>query len=58
MDNPDVLRGTNSESMDRIYLDPPFNSNRNYAAPFGGEATEAAFKDTWRESDAETTRVV
>ena len=28
-----VLRGMNSESVDLIYLDPPFNSKANYAAP-------------------------
>ena len=27
-DNLDILRGMNSESVDPIYLDPPFNSNR------------------------------
>ena len=27
-DNPDIMRGMNSESVDLIYLDPPFNSNR------------------------------
>ena len=26
-----VLRGMNSESVDVVYLDPPFNSNRNYS---------------------------
>ena len=31
-DNLDILRGLNSASVDLIYLDPPFNSNRNYAA--------------------------
>ena len=35
-DNLDILRGLNSVSVDLIYLDPPFNSNRNYAAPVGG----------------------
>ena len=34
-DNLDILRGMNSETIDLIYLDPPFNSNRNYAAPVG-----------------------
>ena len=28
-DDLDILRGLNSASVDRIYLDPPFNSNRN-----------------------------
>ena len=44
-DNLDILRGLNSASVDLIYLDLPFNSNRNYAA------AGAAFKDTWTLSD-------
>ena len=50
-DNLDILRGLNSDSVDLIYLDPPFNSNRNYAAPVGSAAAGAAFKDTWTLSD-------
>lgn len=50
-DNLDILRGMNSESVDLIYLDPPFNSNQNYAAPVGSAAAGAAFKDTWSLSD-------
>ena len=50
-DNLDVMRGMNSESVDLIYLDPPFNSNRDYAAPIGSEAAGAAFKDTWTLDD-------
>ena len=46
-DNLEILRGLNSASVDLIYLDPPFNSNRNYAAPVGSAAAGAAFKDTW-----------
>ena len=34
-DSLDILRGLNSASVDLTYLDPPFNSNRNYAAPVG-----------------------
>ena len=41
----------NSASIDLIYLDPPFHSNANYAAPIGGEAADAAFKDTWGLND-------
>ena len=52
-DNLDILRGMNSECVDLIYLDPPFNSNRNYAAPIGSEAAGAAFKDTWTLSDVD-----
>ena len=50
-DNLEVLRGINSNCIDLIYLDPPFNSNRNYAAPIGSEAAGAAFKDTWELND-------
>ena len=32
-DNLDILRGMNSECVELIYLDPPFNSNKTYAAP-------------------------
>ena len=52
-DNLDILRGMNSECVDLIYLDPPFNSNRNYAALIGSEAAGAAFKDTWTLSDVD-----
>ena len=52
-DNLYVLRGMNSESVDLIYLDPPFNSNANYAAPIGSEAAGAAFKDTWTLDDVD-----
>ena len=38
-DNLDILRGLNSASVDLIYLDPPFNSNHNCAAPVGSAAT-------------------
>ena len=35
-DNLGVL---NSSSVDTIYLDPPFNSNRNCATPVGSATT-------------------
>ena len=54
-DNLEIMRGMNSASVDLIYLDPPFNSKHNYAAPIGSKAAGAAFKDTWtlRDVDAE-----
>ena len=52
-DNLHIMRGMNSDSVDLIYLDPPFNSNRNYAAPIGSQAAGAAFKDTWTLSDVD-----
>lgn len=53
-DNLDVLRASiASESVDLIYLDPPFNSNASYnvlfKAPSGAQsqAQIEAFDDTW-----------
>lgn len=51
--NLDVLRAMPAESVDLIYLDPPFNSNANYNVLYGtkhGGASKAqshAFEDTW-----------
>jgi len=53
-DNLDILRGLNSETVDLIYLDPPFNSNRTYSAPIGSKAAGAAFKDAWTLDDLDT----
>ena len=52
-DNLLIMRGMNSESVDLIYLDPPFNSKQDYAAPIGSKAAGAEFKDTWSLSDLE-----
>ena len=52
-DNLKVLRGINSECVDLIYLDPPFNSNRDYEAPIGSQAASAEFKDTWTLDDVD-----
>ena len=52
-DNLDVLgRHVRDESVDLVYLDPPFNSNANYNVLFAehGEKSAAqvgAFEDTW-----------
>ncbi|MEX0959109.1 MAG: DNA methyltransferase [Burkholderiales bacterium] len=54
-DNLDILREHGKdESVDLIYLDPPFNSNASYnvlfKSPKGGQdshAQVAAFEDTW-----------
>ena len=62
-DNLSILRDhIPSESIDLIYLDPPFNSSRNYNVLFkdeSGTESEAqiiAFEDTWHwNSGAEQT---
>lgn len=54
-DNLDVMHGMNSNSVDLIYLDPPFNSKRMYRAPTGSSADKKAamkgktvgFHDVW-----------
>ena len=50
-DNLRVMRGMNSACFDLIYLDPPFNSKRDYEAPIGSEAEGTGFKDTWSMDD-------
>ena len=50
-DNLEIMRGMNSDSVDLIYLDPPFNSKTDYAAPIGSRAAGAAFKDSWTLTD-------
>ena len=51
-DNLEVMRGMNDDCVDLIYLDPPFNSDRDYEAPIGGIAEGAGFRDRWSMSDA------
>ena len=58
-DNLDVLREhIANESVDLIYLDPPFNSNATYNVLFrapAGQQSEAqieAFEDTWHWGDS------
>jgi len=51
-DNLDVLRKhIKDESVDLIYLDPPFNSKRAYNIVHNKEAQFKAFDDTWHWTD-------
>ena len=50
-DNLDIMRGIDSETIDLIYLDPPFNTNKQYKAPIGSPAEGAEFKDIWEDED-------
>jgi DNA modification methylase len=53
-DNLDVLRRhIDDETVDLVYLDPPFNSSQDYNVLFAEKGTKAAaqikaFEDTWR----------
>ena len=40
-DRIEVTRGINTASVDLIYLDPPFNSNADYASPTEANASNA-----------------
>lgn len=44
-DNLDILRELDSESIDLIYLDPPFFSNRNYEIIWGDSGEVRSFQD-------------
>ena len=50
-DNLFILTGLNSNLVDLIYLDPPFNSKRTYSAPIGSKSAGASFKDMWTWDD-------
>ena len=52
-DNLSILRLMDSEKIDLIYLDPPFNSKRDYAAPIGSTAGDlgAFFTDMFARDD-------
>jgi site-specific DNA-methyltransferase (adenine-specific) len=46
-DNLNILRSMTAETVDLIYLDPPYNSKRDYNVTFGSVAQSKAFTDTW-----------
>ena len=52
-DNLHIMRGMGDESVDLVYMDPPFNKNKNFAAPIGSKAAGAEFKDTWTLDDVD-----
>ncbi len=43
----EVMKGMESESIDLIYLDPPFFSNRNYEVIWGDKGEIRSFEDRW-----------
>ncbi|OGI25782.1 MAG: hypothetical protein A3J76_00980 [Candidatus Moranbacteria bacterium RBG_13_45_13] len=46
-DNLEILKTLKDESVDLIYIDPPFFSNKNYEVVFGDEAEIRSFEDRW-----------
>ncbi len=56
LDNLEGMRGLDAESVALVYLDPPFNSGRNYTTVLSNSRghlgeTSHAFFDTWRWTD-------
>ncbi len=56
-DNLQVMREhiIEDESVDLIYLDPPFNSNRNYEVFWGETKEKRAFEDRHANTQAGAT---
>jgi len=46
-DNLEILKSMESDSIDLIYLDPPFFSNRNYEVIWGDAGEVRSFQDRW-----------
>ena len=51
-DNLDKLRNLPDECVDLIYIDPPFNSNRNYEVFWGETKERRAFEDRHESTQA------
>ena len=46
-DNLPVMEGINSNCIDLIYLDPPFNTNRIFTSSAGRRKSDVSFDDIW-----------
>ena len=46
-DNLDVLRGLPDGVADLIYIDPPFNTGREWHNPIGEGGGKVGFNDIW-----------
>jgi len=46
-DNLEIMKKMPKESIDLIYLDPPFFSNRNYEVIWGDKGEIRSFQDRW-----------
>jgi site-specific DNA-methyltransferase (adenine-specific) len=44
-DNLEILKAIDNDTIDLIYLDPPFFSNRNYEVIWGDEGEVRSFQD-------------
>lgn len=51
-DNLEMLKEIPDESVDLIYIDPPFNSNRNYETFWHDTQEKRAFEDRFGDAEA------
>ena len=49
-DNLAVMEGFNSNTIDLIYLDPPFNTHRVFKSNAGRRKAEVSFDDVWSDT--------
>jgi DNA modification methylase len=47
-DNLEVLKSLPDASVDLVYIDPPFFSNRNYSVIWGDKGEIRSFEDCWQ----------
>jgi len=47
-DCSDVLQNIKSETVDLVYIDPPFSSNKNYTGIWEKTGEELSFEDVWK----------
>ena len=48
-----VLRGLNSDTVDLVYLDPPFATRRSWAGKKGTASAGSVFSDSWVSADGD-----
>ena len=48
-DNLEVMRSLPAESIDLIYADPPFFSQREYSVVWGDQQEKRSFSDVWKD---------
>ena len=51
-DNLEMLKEVPDESVDLIYIDPPFNSNRHYEVFWGDTGEKRRFEDRFGDAEA------
>lgn len=56
-DNLPIMRGMEDSIFDLIYLDPPFNKNKDFVSPIGSIAEGTGFKDWWVMDDVKAEEI-